>query len=201
VNTRRAILLFNAAILSGCASRLSKNLEYVERFDALAMPTSGKELVVFGYEFDYIFELPEALSSALRSSIRPAIVAGFGSFELRTQSVIRGEWVLSLDPNKLDLETRTRASDLGFKPSLSNGLQLSGSIQGQRYLKSEAVRQGTMERTNQPYSVAVRPALTYREEKQIQPSPVATMPGGALVIYGLFVLLPMFLVLQAVHSK
>ena len=200
MNTRRSILLASVAAVAGCATRLTNEFNYDERFDSLAISADGGVLLVMGAEFDYVFRPPRQLIAALHSELRRALSASFVNFELNTPTDIKGEWHLVLAPKDSNENAIALAKSLGFTLDEFGQYILKGSIEGTRYLKNSATQISTTERTNQVYVVRVSSSHAFAQRTKIENSPVSNNNNGALIL-GLILLSPLILILKPCFCK
>ena len=196
MNTRRSILLATfVAVASGCASPLTNEFDYEERFDSLSISAAGDVLLVLGAEFDYLFRPPQPLIAALHSDLRRALSASFSKFELDSPKDIKGEWHLVYVAKDSDEKGISLARALGFTPDGPGRYILTGAIEGTRYLKNGVKQISTIEKTNRLYSIRVTRSRAFTQRAQIESSPVSHSGNGALVV-GVILLMPLILLLN-----
>lgn len=154
-------------------------------------------LAVVGTEFDYVFKPPAPLVAALRSSIRRSLRAEFARFELSTVSDIHGEWVLRVPKAASGLNAPEAVlAGLGFQATSTGDWLLQGRIEGTRYLKNNAERSGSPQKTNAPYAVPVKPGTGFQGTGRMNSSPLSADQTGAVVFFFL-VLLPLILIFDS----
>ena len=193
--TRRAFLSLSVAPLIGCGHPDWHREGYMESVNSLAITPAGDKLVVFGGTYHYVLNPPSALVAALHSSLRPLLAADFKDFEMRTPTDLRGRWTLFVAKGVLEQQQIDLASSLGFVPDSQGRFVLTGTIAGDRFLKSEARLTQVAERTNSTYWISVVEPPQFARDPIFQRSPVASNSNGGLMI-GVVLLLPLLLVLN-----
>lgn len=199
MNTRRSVLLASIAVASGCASKLTNEFDYEERFDSLSISAAGDILVILGEQFDYVLRPPQPLIAALHSDLRRMLSASFLKFELDSPRDIKGEWNLVYLVKNSDEKAISLTRALGFTSDGAGRYVLKGSIEGTRYLKNGAKRISTTEKTNQVYTVQVSRSYAFSQRASMESSPVNNSSNAGLVI-GFIILLPLILLINGNKS-
>ncbi|AYQ38499.1 5-formyltetrahydrofolate cyclo-ligase [Burkholderia aenigmatica] len=193
---RRTFLALPAAaasgMLAGCADfgpvtkAWMKDSTYDETLSTFLITADGKQLVVLGQKYHYIFEMPPGLATVLTAPYRPKIHTAFNGFETHGDT-ITGRYAMRLDysdaPTGSDVRERALAD--GFKQE-SGYLASKGTISGKRYLPNDVTPSSVPQAFNRPYHVTVTDKLTaVGHGAKLALSPIAMAADGALGLLGL----------------
>ncbi|WP_254608614.1 5-formyltetrahydrofolate cyclo-ligase [Burkholderia lata] len=180
-------------MLAGCSNadlgpitnRMMKDPEYRETLSAFLISADGKNLVVIGKQYHYIFDVPPALVVNLTAPYRPKLYTDFDDFETHGDK-ISGRYVLRLARKDAPAgsELRERALADGFKDQRSE-LTESGTISGKRYRPNDVTPSSIPQAFNHEYDVKVieRPSVLGKGAK-IALSPITMAADGALGLLG-----------------
>lgn len=181
-----------SGILAGCADfgpatkAWMKDSEYDETLSTFLITADGKQLVVLGQKYHYIFEMPPGLATVLTAPYRPKIHTAFNDFETHGDA-ITGRYTMRLDypdaPTGSDVRERALAD--GFKKD-HGYLTSEGTISGKRYLPNDVTPSSVPQAFNRPYHVTVTDKLTaVGHGAKLALSPIAMAADGALGLLGL----------------
>ncbi|HDR9483403.1 TPA: 5-formyltetrahydrofolate cyclo-ligase [Burkholderia aenigmatica] len=181
-----------SGMLAGCADfgpatkAWMKDSEYDETLSTFLITADGKQLVVLGQKYHYIFEMPPGLATVLTAPYRPKIHTAFNDFETHGDA-ITGRYTMRLDypdaPTGSDVRERALAD--GFKKD-HGYLTSEGTISGKRYLPNDVTPSSVPQAFNRPYHVTVTDKLTaVGHGAKLALSPIAMAADGALGLLGL----------------
>ncbi|MGU7773944.1 hypothetical protein ACV229_27665 [Burkholderia sp. MR1-5-21] len=189
-------MIASSFALSGCfTSDLyeRKDKQYLESVSAFMITEDGKQLVVLGEQYHYIFDMPDKLRPVLLSGYRKSLRSSFYSF-YADGSAVTGRYQTAL-PRNASAETQQAAAADGFKDD-GNGLALNGEISGKRYSANgfAQVQKTAALPFNERYQVSItEPLSAFDKGLRLLATPVTVAADGVLVLGGV-VLLPVALV-------
>ncbi|NTZ83310.1 5-formyltetrahydrofolate cyclo-ligase [Burkholderia metallica] len=181
-----------SGMLAGCADfgpvtkEWMKDSKYDETLSTFLITSDGKQLVVLGKRYHYIFEMPPGLATVLTAPYRPKLHTAFSDFEAHGDKVT-GHYTMMLDyadaPTGSD--TRERALADGFKKD-SGRLESEGTISGKRYLPNDVTPSAVPQAFNHAYGVTVTEKLSaVGKGAKLALSPITMAADGALGLLGL----------------
>jgi hypothetical protein len=166
--------------------------QFVEEISSFLISQDGKQLIVVGQRYHYIFAADDTLKFILTSPERKHIKASFNNFVVNSQQTVTGMYTLTLDnQNTLPTELKKQFLAHGFSENLQQQkLSYIGSVQGTRYLASTVQLPATL-LLNQKYTIPMQenyPSTAASVEKALL-TPLAIAADGLLIIGGIPVLL------------
>ncbi|WP_334003400.1 5-formyltetrahydrofolate cyclo-ligase [Burkholderia cepacia] len=181
-----------SGMLAGCSNfgpvtkAWMSDSKYDETLSTFLITADGKQLVVLGKKYHYIFEMPPSLATVLNAPYRPKIHTAFSDFEAHGDA-ITGQYTMRLDyadaPTGSDVRERALAD--GFKKDGAY-LESEGRISGKRYLPNDVTSSSVPQAFNRPYEVTVTDKLTaVGRGAKLALSPIAMAADGALGLLGL----------------
>ncbi|MCA8116684.1 5-formyltetrahydrofolate cyclo-ligase [Burkholderia cepacia] len=181
-----------SGMLAGCSNfgpvtkAWMSDSKYDETLSTFLITADGKQLVVLGKKYHYIFEMPSSLATVLNAPYRPKIHTAFSDFEAHGDA-ITGQYTMRLDyadaPTGSDVRERALAD--GFKKDGAY-LESEGRISGKRYLPNDVTSLSVPQAFNRPYEVTVTDKLTaVGRSAKLALSPIAMAADGALGLLGL----------------
>lgn len=181
-----------SGMLAGCSDfgpvtkQWMKDSKYDETLSTFLITADGKQLVVLGTKYHYIFEMPPSLATVLKAPYRPKLRTAFYEFEAHGDR-ITGSYStrLSYADAPKGSEMRERALADGFKEA-SGSLEEEGTISGKRYLPNEVTPSSVPQAFNRPYQVTVTEKLSaVGHGAKLALSPITMAADGALGLLGL----------------
>jgi hypothetical protein len=203
MNRREFLTILSASFaffsLSGCLTRkLYTPPQYRETVTSFLISQDGKKLVVLGKNYHYVFDMPPSLKQVLFSSFRKAIDANLYNFNVTTEQIVTGDYLLTIKKNAADKE-RESAIEAGFVSDRVHGISLSGSLKGIRY-SAAGFQAESVQTFNHPYAVVVSEQQTSGQNAaKILLTPITVAADGVLTLAGI-PLFTWFLVNVAVHG-
>lgn len=166
---RKYIILLSALFFlvmgSGCMTALlySKNkpketiTTTQEEVSSFLITEDGKQLIVVGKRYHYIFEPNDTLKFILNWPDRKLIAASFTTFDVDTQQNILGRYFLTVDPNAVSEQAREKLLANGFLPNNDKPIRLSydGVLTGKRYSSNNFTLPKSLQ-FSQKYTIAIR---------------------------------------------
>ncbi|PCE32552.1 hypothetical protein [Burkholderia ubonensis] len=189
-------MVASSLALSGCFTKdlyEKKDKDYVESVSAFLITEDGKQLVVLGDRYHYIFALPDKLRPVLMSGYRKSLRSSFDRFKV-DGSAVTGHYRTVLPPDA-SAEDRQAAVADGFTEA-KNGLAFDGEISGKRYSADgfAQMQKTAAQPFNKPYRVWIHePLSAFDKGLRLLATPVTVAADGVLVLGGV-VLLPFALV-------
>ncbi|VWB62538.1 5-formyltetrahydrofolate cyclo-ligase [Burkholderia lata] len=181
-----------SGMLAGCSNfgpvtkAWMEDSKYDETLSTFLITADGKQLVVLGKKYHYIFEMPPSLATVLTAPYRPKIHTAFNNFEAHGDA-ITGQYTMRLDRSDAPAgsDVRERALADGFKKDGAY-LESEGTISGKRYLPNDVSPASVPQAFNRPYEVTVTDKLTaVGRGAKLALSPIAMAADGALGLLGL----------------
>ena len=176
-----------ALFVTGCTTRAfgpagRADASYQEYIDTVLMSQDGKNVVVVGKEYDYIFSDASDLSRLIKSDVHPYLSAEFGGFSVVPGNRVSG--TLKLNLTSTDASVIQKATALGFHSSSTKKLQVQLPLHGIRYRKNPEVKVGESYKLNRSYSVQVfLPKKVDVGETMMTPLKVAGA-GAMMLLFG-----------------
>ncbi|MFA8389650.1 hypothetical protein [Burkholderia ubonensis] len=190
---RRHFLALSIATASGLTTgckgigpitdRWLDDSKYDETLSAFLITQDGKQLVVLGTKYHYIFDMPPQLRAVMTAPYRQKLDTAFIGFEAQGDKISgRYRIDLSREDAQPDSDARARALADGFK---DEGYRLTerGTISGTRYLPSDLDGAQIPQAFNSAYRVDVteKPSVVGKAIK-LALSPVAVAADGGLAV-------------------
>ncbi|WP_227789492.1 MULTISPECIES: 5-formyltetrahydrofolate cyclo-ligase [unclassified Burkholderia] len=181
-----------SGMLAGCADfgpvtkEWMKDSKYDETLSTFLITSDGKQLVVLGKRYHYIFEMPPGLATVLTAPYRPKLRTAFDDFDARGDT-ITGHYTMRLSHSDAPVgsDIRNRAVADGFKEN-SGHLESEGTISGKRYLPNDVTPSAVPQAFNHEYGVTVTEKLSaVGKGAKLALSPIAMAADGALGLLGI----------------
>lgn len=180
-----------SGMLAGCSDfgpvtkEWMKDSKYDETLSTFLMTADGKQLVVLGTKYHYIFDLPPSLATVFKAPYRPKLQTAFLDFEAHGER-ITGRYAMRLPyadaPDGSEMRERALAD--GFKKE-SGYLEEDGTISGKRYLPNEVTPSSVPQAFNRPYQVTVTEKLSaVGKGAKLALSPITMAADGVLGLLG-----------------
>ncbi len=166
---------------------------FVEKISSFLITQDGKNLIVAGNQYHYIFTPNDTLKFILAWPERKRVKATFDSFTINNDQSVLGSYQLRIDnADNLPKETVALLTAKGFTSSASLPLFLTyyGHIQGTRYLADNFKMPAAMQ-FSQTYAINMieyQPSTT-EAIKRILLTPLAVAADGLLILGGVPILL------------
>ncbi|MBN3726009.1 hypothetical protein [Burkholderia sp. Ac-20379] len=201
-SSRRQFLIATASslLLSACITpQLFKDDHYTETVSRFMITADGKQLVVLGEQYHYIFALPDTLRAVLMSRYRESLKSSFFGFRVEGDA-ITGHYSTELLANAPVDEQQAATRD-GFK-SAHGKLSLEGELEGKRYTTSSFTQGLSAQSFNHPYKVYIREALSPAAMGlRLLATPVTVAADGVLLLGGVLLLPVAAVALSGSHTK
>jgi hypothetical protein len=193
---RRDFLLTMTAgitsVLSGCLTKevmkgSPSSIEshaYTETVSAFLITSDGKNLVVLGDNYHYIFNAPLNLIQTLQASFHPLISANLSGFTVKDNEV-SGQYELTLDPKATD-EHKAAARKIGYELYPDGSMVLRDTLSGTRYSAKDFNAAAIKNKFNKTYQVEVSELRKVGggPGPKILLTPITIAADGALIIVG-----------------
>jgi hypothetical protein len=188
--TRRDFVLASTASLMGLSlaacttSPTIKVRTYTEQVSTLLLSADGRQLVVLGKQYHYIFSAPPELYRLVHSPLKTHVTAMMDPFDVTLNGTITGAYTLVFNNDDASVsDDDIRA--LGFQRHEDGRWLLRSKLSGKRYLIGNTLRQGRIHETlQQTYTVTVHAEETLGDKAaEGLVTPVVLTSGGVLLIY------------------
>ncbi|MDR0247023.1 MAG: hypothetical protein LBI16_01300 [Burkholderiales bacterium] len=199
--------------LTGCAYPKVKEIDkkttrnYYEKINQVMISQDEKYFVVLCDQYHYIIDVDFDLLKALKSSLRPKLIAAFSDFSVSGDNDLRGSLILILSNNSDEEDLRAVKSELGFSksPQTPNGVSRKYAISGKRYDAGGFQLPETVTKLNKEYGIHVVEHVPLSEEdKELKANltPIASMEEGVMIIVAatMMLLIVPWMIAEAVHS-
>lgn len=175
-------------------ARLHELKSYVETFSAMYITQDGRQIVILGPRYHYVFQAPVELVRLVQSELHPDLQANFDDFVVAADQTISGRYDLRLSLQK-DRDTPERgalAQSMGMAPRVRGEWTISGTLKGQRYAARESSQASdAMTPLNRSYTVTIQEQPSAGEAmRRIALTPVTLAADGVLMIASV-ILLPL----------
>mgnify|MGYP003704415217 CR=1 FL=1 len=203
MNKQRRSLLIALAVaaastlgggLAGCASKAQvAEVTYTENVSTLLLSADGKELVVLGEKYHYVFPAPQEIVRLEASPLKTSVVAIIDPFTVQPDGSLGGSYTLEFKPADAAAPEAALA-ELGFVKEADGRWLFHGALSGKRYLIGNTLKQWrSQEKLQRTYTVTVRDLQSAHDRAADKlMSPVALASDGVFLIY--FVLLAPILI-------
>jgi len=169
---------------------------YEETVDRFLVSEDGRKFVVLGKKYHYIFDMPEHLGAVLASPYRKSINVALYRF-VAQGSKISGKFSLQLSRTGMTDDDWNRALEDGFTKRGSSGLEMTGVLDGSRYLADGFVQGKTWSSFAHAYKIHVTDRITTAGKAvRVLATPVTFAADGVMMI-GAVVLSPIIVVMLA----
>lgn len=180
--------------LGGCAtealySKISKTeyRNYEEPVSQILVSSDGKNIVVLGATYHYIFDTPPKLIEVLDSPLHPKLSAAMHQFDVKPNGDIKGSFYL-LMPNDATDDDMHFAQSLGFESRKREAASLPFGLVGKRYSAKGFTMPaaGQVKQFNRPYNVSIREELPIGGKAALALlTPVTVAADGVVVLLGI----------------
>ncbi|VWB65457.1 5-formyltetrahydrofolate cyclo-ligase [Burkholderia lata] len=169
---------------------------YEETVDRFLVSEDGRKFVVLGKKYHYIFDMPEHLGAVLASPYRKSINAALYGF-VAQGSKISGKFSLQLSRTGMTDDDWNRALEDGFTKRGSSGLEMTGVLDGSRYLADGFAQGKTRSSFAHAYKIQVTDRITTAGKAvRVLATPVTLAADGVMMI-GAVALSPIIVVMIA----
>lgn len=172
-------------LLPGCASSPEVVVQtYTEQVSTLLLSRDGRQLVVLGEQYHYVFAAPSELVELAKTTWKSEVTALIDPFEVSLDGRIHGQYTLVLARLPAGVTPQV-LNALGFVSTQEGRWTRRGVIAGRRYMVGNTLREGrTREALPQTYTVTVRAQTTKGQQVADELStPIVMTANGALLIY------------------
>ena len=161
-----------------------------EEISAFLITKDGKQFIVVGKKYHYIFPTTETLKFILTWSEKKRVKATFNEFTTSSYQSVSGKYTLTVDTgNNLAPEINDLLASKGFtRQNSDNSLSYSGIITGTRYLADKFDLPAPLQ-FNQKYTIAmseeyssISPTVT---TERILLTPLTIAADGVILIFGM----------------
>ena len=197
---RRTLLTAGAIVvaagLAGCTAMLFEDGHYEETVDRFLVSEDGKQFVVLGKKYHYIFDMPDHLGAVLASPYRKSIEASLSGL-VAQGSKISGDFSLRIHRDHMTDEDWNRALEDGFTKLGDWDLGMKGELAGSRYLADGFAQGKTWSSFAHSYKIPVTDRITTAGKAvRVLATPVTLAADGVMMI-GAVVLSPIIVVMLA----
>lgn len=180
-----AAFLWAVLGLGACAAEPEvKRHTYAESVSVLLLSQDGRQLVVLGERYHYVFDAPPELVALAAMPLKLWVQARIAPFTVASDGTVQGSYVLVL-PADLGQTQASEAQSLGFIWVEGVGWAREGRLSGRRYVGGNTLRSDRVhEILPQTYRVTVVAEETLAQQvAERAVTPVSVTSAGILLVY------------------